>query len=160
MTARRILPTVAFCFMLTPCLLGAATIEVQPTGCNDSSCDPCCTISAAVLAARDGDRINVRSGTYVESVDIASMNGDLTIVAADGAGSAAVAPTAGSAFMTSIEHAWNITLSGFNVSSSNDAAVYLSASGNVSLSNMTVVDAPAGGGLQVESGGAARRRTG
>lgn len=48
----------------------AATLTVDPVGCDVSGIPSYCTIQAAVDAATDGDVINVAPGTYTESVNL------------------------------------------------------------------------------------------
>lgn len=143
-------------FLLSFSVADAATYEVNLSGCDDTSCNPCCSISAAVARAGGGDLINVRGGVYGESVDISTMSGSpgsLTIVAADGAGTAFVAPAAGAAFFCSSQHPGALSLSGFNLSSADTWAVSVNAAGTVSLSGMTVSSAPSDGGIVVSSDG-------
>ena len=123
------------------------------------------SIQAAVNAAGDGDTIEVHTGTYSESVDLAQAAGDITVVAVDGPGTVTVNGGANPAFHTSVGHAGDVTIDGFvlhsnswgihmwftvgdveirNVTASSTGAsgIELGPVGNVSISDCTVNDNP------------------
>jgi len=78
---------VLLCFSSLP--VHVVTYEVNNgTSCNDGSCDPCCTIQAALSKAGPNDKIQVYSGTYNESVNLNNMGtpGNVTLMAVDGPG--------------------------------------------------------------------------
>jgi hypothetical protein len=126
---------VGLAIIMTTGVASAVTWNVAPTGCNDNTCTPCCTIHAAVEKSSGGDTISIGPGTYPEQVDIRDMLsvGDITLEAAAGPGTVLVAPSAG----VVIRHAGfdtnTVTIDGINVTSPDESGFVLAHSGDVVL---------------------------
>ncbi|MEN8163279.1 MAG: right-handed parallel beta-helix repeat-containing protein [Acidobacteriota bacterium] len=121
--------------------LSATTWHVSPTGCSDSTCDPCCTIQAAVEESGPGDTISIGPGTYPEEIVPQNMNplGDLTLVAAGGPGTVLVNPGTGRGLITSI-FPGTLTVEGIDFSAATSSGIYVDQTGPVILLDVTAND--------------------
>ena len=123
----------------------ASTLNVDQSDgtCNDTLCEPCCTIQAAVGESIGGDVISVATGTYVENVDLRYMAsyGDLTLEAKDGA-TVTIAPTSGIALRHSVHSpspglANTVTVEGIALESANDSCLWFNHAGSAVLRDVT-----------------------
>jgi hypothetical protein len=141
--SRGLLPPVTILALLLALLfvlaapVSAATLCVRPGGGGGCFAN----IQNAVNAAGDGDTIEVRTGTYNESVDLAQAAGDITVVAVDGPGTVTVNGGGNPAFHTSVLHSGDVTIDGFNANSTGDDAVAIGADGSVDIWNVTAYSA-------------------
>lgn len=126
---------------VAPAVSWATTWNVAQTGCNDTSCTPCCTIQAAVEHSVGGDVVSVAPGTYVEQVDFRDMAtvGDITLRAASGPGTVLVSPVAGRALTHSGFDVGTVTVEGMDFASPDMTCVFLAHSGDVVLRDVTAV---------------------
>ena len=118
----------------------ATTWNVVQTGCDDSTCTPCCTIQGAVGHSIGNDIISVAPGTYVEQVDFRGMAtvGDITLVAASGPGTVLVAPTSGHTLRHGDSYTNTVTIDGVDFTSAGTSAcVFLDHQGDVVLLDVT-----------------------
>jgi len=122
--------------------LSATTWNVSPTGCSDSTCDPCCTIQGAVGKSWAGDTISVGPGTYTENIVPQNMNyplGDLTLVAAGGPGTVLVNPGTGRGLITSL-FPGTLTVEGIDFSAATSSGIYVDQTGPVIFLDVTAND--------------------
>jgi parallel beta-helix repeat protein len=112
--------------------VSAATLCVRPGGAGGCYAN----IQDALNAAGDGDTIEVDTGTYNESVDLAQAAGDITVLAGDGPGTVTVNGGGNDAFHTSVAHAGNVTIDGFVVHS-NGFGIRLELVGDADIRNVT-----------------------
>jgi DUF4097 and DUF4098 domain-containing protein YvlB len=142
---RKLLPLITILALILPLLLAlaapvsAATLCVRPGGAGGCYA----SIQDAVNAAGDGDTIEVHTGTYNESVDLAQAAGDITVVGVDGPGTVTVNGGGNPAFHTSVLHAGDVTIDGFIANSTGDDAVAIGANGRVNIWNVTAYAPPA-----------------
>ncbi len=118
----------------------ADTYNVQPTGCDDSTCLPCCTIQAAVDHCGPGDTVAVHTGDYVENVVLSTMGnlGSITLMAADGPGTVTLTSNDNPAIQCWWAHPGDIHIEGFTVSALVAAGLWLHAEGDVTVIDVTV----------------------
>ena len=125
--------------VVVPAVSWATTWNVAQTGCDDSSCAPCCTIQAAVEKSSGGDVISVAPGTYPENVDFRDMLsvGDITLEAAAGPGTVLVSPAAGHTLRHGSGYHNLVTIDGIDfASASGSVCVYLDHSGGAVLNDV------------------------
>ncbi|MEX1311938.1 MAG: right-handed parallel beta-helix repeat-containing protein [Candidatus Sulfomarinibacteraceae bacterium] len=121
---------------VAPTVSWAATWNVAQTGCNDTSCTPCCTIQAAVEHSVGGDVISVAPGTYPENIDFRNMAsvGNISLEAASGPGTVLVSPATGHTLRHGGSHHNLVTIDGIDFSSgAGSACVYLDHAGGAVL---------------------------
>ena len=135
----RVLPLGTLLALILPLLLvvtasvSAATLCVRPGG--GGGCYA--SIQNAVNAAGDGDSIEVRTGTYSESVDLAQAAGDISVVAVDGPGTVTVNGGANPAFHKSVPHSGDVAIDGFVVDSNSEGIILQSMGGDVDIRRVT-----------------------
>jgi len=128
--------------LLLPNHPSAATWNVSPAaGCSDSTCDPCCTIQAAVAESGPGDTISIGPGAYPEEIVPQAMSplGDLTLVAANGPGTVLVNPGAGRGLITSL-FPGTLTVEGIDFSAATSSGIYVDQTGPIIFSDVTAND--------------------
>lgn len=121
----------------------ATTWTVSPTGgCSDTSCNPCCTIQAAVEKSTGGDLINVDPGTYPEEVDLRQMLsvGDITLESTGGPGTVLVSPAAGRGLTTTGFDTNTVTVEGMDFTTTDSVCIFLAHAGDVVLRDVTAND--------------------
>lgn len=142
MSLSRPLVVTAIVFLL-PCAALATTWNVAQTGCNDTSCAPCCTIQGAVYKSVGGDTISVAPGTYPEIVDFRFMLsvGDITLEAASGPGTVFISSSADEPLRHSDSYTNTVTLDGLDITSGGGySCVYFNHLGNAVLRDVTAND--------------------
>jgi parallel beta-helix repeat protein len=151
---RKLLPPVAILALILPSLFALAAPVSAATLCVNTTGTGGCygSIQAAVNAAGDGDTIEVYSGTYDESVDLAQAAGDITVVAVDGPGTVTVNGNGGPAFHTSVLHSGDVTIDGFIANSPSSAGIAIRVNSDVNIRNVTANEAD-GDGIRVSEAG-------
>ena len=90
----------------------AATLQVDPTNCDDATGSPAyCTIQAAINAASAGDVILVQPGTYPE---VLTINKSLSIIGA-GSNKVTIDATAATGYHLTVSGVDKVTLQGFTL---------------------------------------------
>ncbi|NJN84690.1 MAG: right-handed parallel beta-helix repeat-containing protein, partial [Caldilineaceae bacterium] len=158
-------PLLLFSLLLISVRSGEVARAASRTVCSSGA--DFTTIQDAVNASSPGDVIQICTGTYAESVNLATMatEGDITLVAADGPGTVSIAPPTGpSIYISATVFPGDITIDGLNVTSPDDSAILFGpygsklVSGVVTIANVVARDASSHGfdivtneGVKIES---------
>jgi len=132
-----------FVFAIVGTCASAATWDVSPSGCDDSSCAPCCTIQGAVVKSSGGDVISVAPGSYPEVVDFRYMAsvGDITVEAASGPGTVSIYSSIDEPLRHGDVYTNTVTLDGLDVTAGGGySCVYFNHMGNAVLTDVTAND--------------------
>lgn len=119
----------------------STTWYVGGANCSDSGpgtqSQPFCTIGAGAKVAMAGDTVLVSAGTYQEDVKPANSGTPGSQITFQAAPGAAVTVTGGTNGFTISSRSW-ITISGFAVTSTASAGIYLNNSNNITVNGNTV----------------------
>lgn len=131
-------------FGFTQQALAEITIYVDDDTCpatgSGTSVDPYCSIQYAITQANSGDTVEVRAGTYIETI---TMKSGVDVVSEGGNTVTIIDPTGGIRIVT-LDGVSNCTLDGFDLDASTggatfgDGVIYVNGSTNVAIRNCDI----------------------